>query len=52
MTFKLYFMTLEAELFFNSKHNFVTDGVIMLPGSNQVLCNMVIWLLWHELSTE
>ena len=35
-------MAVEAEPFFNRKHNVVTDGVMMLGVSKQVLCNL--WL--------
>ena len=40
MIFKLYFMALKVEPFFNRKHNVVTDGVMSLRTGNQVLCNV------------
>ena len=42
MTFKLQFMAVEAKTFFSRKHNAVTDDVMTLCASNQVLCN--VWL--------
>ena len=35
-----FFMAVEIEPFFDRKHNVVTNGVMMLRASNQVLCNM------------
>ena len=41
ITFKLYFMATKAEpFFFPSENNVVTDGMLTLLASNQVLCNM------------
>ena len=40
MTFNLYFIAMEVEPSFSSKHNVVIDSVIMLRASNQELCNM------------
>ena len=40
MLFKLYFMAIEAETFFNGKHNNVMDGILMSHASNQMLFNV------------
>ena len=34
------FYRLESWQKFNRKHNVVTDGIMTLPASNQVLCNV------------
>ena len=40
MTFKLFFVAVEVELFVNRKHNIVTDIVMTSQASNQVLFNV------------
>ena len=48
MNFKLYFMALEVEPFSNRKHNVVMGSVMTLRASNQVLYNVIISFLWHD----
>ena len=53
MTFKLFFMALEVELFFVRKQNIVKDRVMTLCPSNQVLCNMCSYNFYDRvLSTK
>ena len=40
MTFKLYSMAVEAESYFNRKHNVVKAGVMTLRASNEVVCHV------------
>ena len=47
MTWKLYFMAIEVGPLFNRKHNM--DRMMMLRASNQVLCNVIILFLWHDI---
>ena len=46
------FYRLKNWQYFNRKHSVVTDGVMALPASNQLLCNgygrVVIRFLWHD----
>ena len=53
MTFKLYFMAVDVEQFVSCNHNIVTDGVMILGASNQVLLNVWPYHFYNTtLSTE
>ena len=44
------FYCLKSGHYFNRKHYVVTDVIMTLRTSNQVLCNVVIRFLWHDVS--
>ena len=53
MTFLMGFYRLKRWHYFNKKHNVVTDGIMTLRASNQVLCNVWAYDFYDmTLSTE
>ena len=51
--FKWGFIALKDDIYFNRKHNVVTDSIMTLRASNQVLCNVWSYDFYDmTLSTE